>query len=94
MLVGGTPTSNLPASHNSLVFSPLSQAAALEDEILQQLTEVSIRQQKITEHRIRPRRSAVRTAPARLVPLPDPRVQVTQLLPKMTAYDDVEDFLL
>ncbi len=63
------------------------------DEILQQLTEVSIRQQQITEHRVRPSRSVVRTAPARLVPLPDPRVQVTQLLPKLTAHDDVEDFL-
>lgn len=36
---------------------------------------------------------ALRTATAQRVPLPDPRVQATQLLPKMTAHDDAENYL-
>ncbi len=34
----------------------------------------------------------MRTASARRIPLPDPRAQVTQILPKMTDHDDVEAF--
>ncbi len=66
------------------------------DEILQRLTEVSIRQQQITKYlaarqgQTEQELDALHTAPARRVLLPDPRVQVTQLLPKMTAHDDVE----
>ncbi len=54
MLVGGTPTSDLPAFHQFFVFLCLPSARWLllpdMDEILQRLTEVSIRQQQITEH--------------------------------------------
>ncbi len=69
------------------------------DEILQRLTEVSIRQQQITEHlaawqgQTEQELDELSTATARRVPLPDPCVQVTQLLPKMMAHDDVEAFL-
>ncbi len=37
--------------------------------------------------------SSLRTAACQHVPLPDPRVQATQLLPKMTAHDDIEVYL-
>ncbi len=66
------------------------------DEILQRLTEVSIRQQQITEHlaarqgQTEQGLDELRTAAARRIPLPDPRCKITQLLPKMTADDDVE----
>ncbi len=69
------------------------------DEILQRLTEVSIRQQQITEHlaarqgQTEQGLDELRTAAARRIPLPDPRCKITQLLPKMTADDDVEAFL-
>ncbi|KAI7796123.1 hypothetical protein IRJ41_017339, partial [Triplophysa rosa] len=69
------------------------------EELLQRLTEVSIRQQQITEHlaswqgQTEMELEALRTAAARWVPLPDPRVQVTQLLTNITAHDDVESFL-
>ncbi|MGL5830357.1 MAG: hypothetical protein ACRC0L_12430, partial [Angustibacter sp.] len=69
------------------------------DELLQRLTEVSIRQQQIIEH-IAARQgetenelAALRTAAAQRAPPLDPRIQATQLLPKMTAHDDVEMFL-
>ncbi len=66
------------------------------DEILQRLTEVSIRQQQITKYlaarqgQTEQELDALHTAPARRVLLPDPHVQVTQLLPKMTTHDDGE----
>ncbi len=69
------------------------------DEILQQLTEVSIRQQQFVEH-LATRQgeteqglAALRDTGAQHVPLPDPRVQATKLLPKMTPHDDVEAYL-
>ncbi len=69
------------------------------DEILQRLTEVSIRQQQIVEH-LTTRQgeteqglAELRTAAAQRVPLPDPRVQASKLLPKMTPHDDVEAYL-
>ncbi len=37
--------------------------------------------------------TALRVAAAQRVPLPDPRAQATQLLPKMTTHDDVENYL-
>ncbi len=37
--------------------------------------------------------TALRAAAAQRIPLPDPRVQAVQLLPKMTSHDDVEAFL-
>ncbi|KAL0147153.1 hypothetical protein M9458_057677, partial [Cirrhinus mrigala] len=68
-------------------------------DLLQRLTEVSIRQQQIVEHlatrqgRTEEELAAVRVHAAQHVPLPDPPAQATHLLPKMTAYDDVEAFL-
>ncbi len=70
------------------------------EELLKHLTEVSIRQHQIVEHMAAcqgesEREIAVlRTAAAQRVPLPDPRVQATQLLPKMSAHDDVESYLM
>lgn len=69
------------------------------DEMLQRLAEVSICQQQIAEHLAARQEQTeqgldeLRTAAARRVPLLDPRTKVTQLLPKMTADDDVEAFL-
>ncbi|KAL1269301.1 hypothetical protein QQF64_031590 [Cirrhinus molitorella] len=69
------------------------------EELLKCLTEVSIRQQQIVEH-IATRQgeadrelAALRAAAAQTAPPPDPRITVTQLLPKMTANDDVENYL-
>ncbi len=69
------------------------------DEILQRLTEVSIRQQQIVEH-LATRQgeteqglAALRTTAAQSVPLPDPQMQAAKLLTKMTPHDDVEAFL-
>ncbi|KAL0176818.1 hypothetical protein M9458_029148, partial [Cirrhinus mrigala] len=68
-------------------------------DLLQRLTEVSIRQQQIVEHlatrqgRTEEQLAAIRVPAAQHVPLPDPRAQATRLLPKMTAYNDVEAFL-
>ncbi len=69
------------------------------EELLRQLTDVSLRQQQIVEH-LAARQgqadgeiAALRTAARQRVPLPDPRVQAAQLLPKMTAHDDVEAYL-
>lgn len=69
------------------------------EELLKRLTEVSIRQQQIVEH-VAARQgetehevAALRFAAAQRVPLPDPRVQAAQRLPKMTAHDDVEHIL-
>ncbi|KAL1261365.1 hypothetical protein QQF64_006630 [Cirrhinus molitorella] len=69
------------------------------EELLQRLTEVSIRQQQIVEHIAARQGETERTladlrdAAAQRVPLPDPRIQATQLLPKMSANDAVESFL-
>lgn len=69
------------------------------EELLQRLMGVSICQK--TNHRA-PRLptdqtelelEALQTTAAGRVPLTDPQEQVTQLLPKMTAHDDVETFL-
>ncbi|XP_043104956.1 uncharacterized protein LOC122351749 [Puntigrus tetrazona] len=69
------------------------------EELLQQLTEVSLRQQQIVEHlanrqgqleqELAAQGAAARPRPA----VPDPRIQAAQLLPKMTSYDDPEIFL-
>ncbi len=70
------------------------------EELLKHLTEVSIRQQQIVEHmaarqgEVEREVAAFRTASAQRVPLLDPRVRATTLLPKMTVHDDVESFLL
>lgn len=69
------------------------------EELLKHLTEVSIHQQQIMEQMAarqgesEQKIAALRTATAQRVPLPDPRVQATQLLPKMTAHDDAENYL-
>ncbi len=69
------------------------------DEIIQRLTEISIRQQQITEHLVARQGQTeqdletLHTTSARRILVPDPRAQVTQILPKMTAHDDVEEFL-
>ncbi len=98
-------------AHLTLFFFPfcflpsvLSRRALLPfpldmDELLQRLTEVSIRQQQIIEHlatrqgEAEQRLADLRTATAQRIPLPDPRVQATKLLPKLTPHDDVEAFL-
>ncbi len=69
------------------------------DELLKHLTEISIRQQQIVEHMATRQGeterevAALRFTAAQRVPLPDPRVHATQLLPKMTAHDDIEHYL-
>ncbi|KAL0148266.1 hypothetical protein M9458_056412, partial [Cirrhinus mrigala] len=69
------------------------------EDLLQRLTEVCIRQQQIVEHlatrqgRTEEELAAIRAQRAQPVPPPNPRVQATQLLSKMTAFDDVEAFL-
>ncbi len=69
------------------------------EELLRQLTDVSLHQHQIVEH-LATRQgqadqeiAALCTAARQRVPLPDPRVQATQLLPKMTVHDDVEAYL-
>ncbi len=69
------------------------------EELLRQLTEVSLRQQQIVEHLANRQGQVERelvdlhsTARQR-VPLPDSRKLAAQLLPKMTAHDDVEAYL-
>ncbi len=69
------------------------------EDLLKHLTEVSIRQQQIMEHMAARQGeterevAAFRMAAAPRVPLPDPRAQAAQLLPKMTAHDDAENYL-
>ncbi len=69
------------------------------DELLKHLTEISIRQQQIVEHMATRQGeterevAALRFTTAQRVPLPDPRVHAAQLLPKMTAHDDIEHYL-
>nr|XP_055023080.1 uncharacterized protein LOC129413398 [Misgurnus anguillicaudatus] len=69
------------------------------EELLKHLTEVSIRQQQIMEHmasrqeETKRELAALRIAAAQQTPLPDHRVQATQLLPKMTAHDEVAMYL-
>ncbi|KAL0177336.1 hypothetical protein M9458_026230, partial [Cirrhinus mrigala] len=70
------------------------------DQLLQRLTEVSIRQQQIVEH-LATRQGETEQELAALQAdaasqralLPDPRAQATRLLPKLTPHDDVEAFL-
>ncbi len=70
-----------------------------DGKLLRQLTEVSLRQQQIVEHlaarqgQVDEEVTALRMAARQRVPLPDPRVQAAQLLPKMTTHDDVEAYL-
>ncbi|KAL0184751.1 hypothetical protein M9458_020447, partial [Cirrhinus mrigala] len=69
------------------------------EEILQHLTEVSIRQQQIVEHMANRQESmeqemaALRTTTRQPLIVPDPRIRAAQLLPKMSASDDIEAFL-
>ncbi|KAI2652404.1 Retrovirus-related Pol polyprotein [Labeo rohita] len=69
------------------------------DEILRQLTDMSVRQQQMAEHlaswqdQVEQELLAFRTASAQRSPLPDIQTRATQLLPKMTVHDDVESFL-
>ncbi len=69
------------------------------EELLRQLTAVSLRQHQIVEHLATQQSqaeheiAALRTAARQRIPLPDPRVQAAQLLPKMTAHDDIEVYL-
>uniref|UniRef100_A0A8C2DB92 SCAN box domain-containing protein n=1 Tax=Cyprinus carpio TaxID=7962 RepID=A0A8C2DB92_CYPCA len=69
------------------------------EELLKHLTEVSIRQQQIMEHmasrqgETERELAALRMAAGARTPLPDPRVQATQLLPRMTSHDDVTTYL-
>ncbi|KAL1282698.1 hypothetical protein QQF64_001501 [Cirrhinus molitorella] len=68
------------------------------DEVLQRLTEISIRQQQIVEHLATRQGAAeqeiasIRAATTQPPPQPDPRVRAAQLLPKLTPHDDVEAF--
>ncbi len=99
ILVERTPTSGCFCFLSSVSPFPGGRSSPDMDEILQRLTEVSTRQQQITEHlaarqgQTEQGLDELRTAAARRVPLPDPRCKITQLLPKMTADDDVEAFL-
>ncbi len=69
------------------------------EELLKHLTEVSIRQQQIMEHMASRQSKTERelttlcVTAAQRVPVLDPRVQATQLLPKMTVHDGVENYL-
>ncbi|KAL0184869.1 hypothetical protein M9458_020565, partial [Cirrhinus mrigala] len=69
------------------------------EDLLQGLTEVSIRQQQIVEHlatrqgRTEEELAAIRSTTAPRVPLSNHRAQAIGLLPKMTAGDDIEAFL-
>ncbi len=78
---------------------PLLPSPAHMEELLKHLTEVSIRQQQIMEHmasrqgETERELTALRVTAAQRVPVPDPSVQATQLLPKMTIHDDVENYL-
>ncbi len=69
------------------------------EELLRQLTEVSLSQQQIVEH-LASRQGQVEqeivdlhSAAHQRVPLPDSRRQAAQLLLKITAHDDVEAYL-
>ncbi|KAL0200310.1 hypothetical protein M9458_003497, partial [Cirrhinus mrigala] len=69
-------------------------------EIIRQLMDISVRQQQVAEHlatrqdRMEQELLAFRTTAAQRTPLPDLQSRATQLLPKMTAHDDVESYLL
>lgn len=69
------------------------------DEILQRLTEVSIRQQQIVKHlttrqgEMEQELVALHATATQRIPLPDRRVQAAKLLPKLTPHDDMEAFL-
>ncbi|KAL1276190.1 hypothetical protein QQF64_035813 [Cirrhinus molitorella] len=67
------------------------------DKLLQRLTEVSICQQQVVEHlatrQSETERELANLHTAHLIPLPDPRMQATKLLPKLTPHDDEEAYL-
>ncbi len=69
------------------------------EELLRQLSEVSLRQQQIVEHLANRQGQVERelvdlhSAARQRVPLPDSQKLAAQLLPKMTAHDDVEAYL-
>ncbi|KAI2667414.1 Retrovirus-related Pol polyprotein from transposon 17.6 [Labeo rohita] len=69
------------------------------EDLLKCLSEVSIRQQQIMEHIVTRQEKveedlvALRLASAQRAPLPDPRVQATQLMSKLTSHDNIELFL-
>ncbi len=62
------------------------------EELLRQLTDV-VEHLATRQGQADQEIAALRTAAHHRVPLLDPRVQATQLLPKMTAHDDVEAYL-
>ncbi|KAL0160840.1 hypothetical protein M9458_044565, partial [Cirrhinus mrigala] len=71
------------------------------EQLLQRLTEVSIRQQQIVEHlatwqgeteqEVAALQAA--TATAQRAPLQDPQAQAARLLTKLTPHDDIKAFL-
>ncbi|XP_073707405.1 uncharacterized protein gabrb3 isoform X2 [Garra rufa] len=69
------------------------------EELVKQLTEVSVRQQQcfelLTEQhgQIQGYLAELRAPAAHTVPLPDPRAAAARLLPKLTADDDIEAYL-
>ncbi|KAL0173946.1 hypothetical protein M9458_029914, partial [Cirrhinus mrigala] len=69
------------------------------EELVKQLTEVSVRQQQcfelLTEQhgQIQGYLAELRLPAAQNIPLPDPRVTAGRLLPKLTADDDIEAYL-
>ncbi|KAL0152409.1 hypothetical protein M9458_052132 [Cirrhinus mrigala] len=75
------------------------RSSPIMEDLLKCLSEVSIRQQQIMEHiasrkeRVEEDLATLRLAAAARAPLPDPRVQAAQLLPKLTSHDDIELFL-
>ncbi len=101
----GSPTSNPSKTFTYIFFfsvlhrRPLLPFPALMEELLKHLTEVSIRQQQIMEHmasrqsKTEQELTTLCVTAAQRVPVLDPRVQATQLLPKMTVHDGVENYL-
>ncbi|KAL0164259.1 hypothetical protein M9458_040012, partial [Cirrhinus mrigala] len=75
------------------------QDAAFMEELVKQLTEVSVRQQQcfelLTEQHGQIQGYLVELClpAAQNIPLPDPRVTAGRLLPKLTADDDIEAYL-
>ncbi len=98
-LVEETPTSDLPATHHSFFFFflylPLSLSGGRSFPRHGQNPPAASGGQHppATDHGTSCCPTGTDRAGARRVPLLDPQVKVTQLLPKMTADDDVEAFL-
>uniref|UniRef100_A0A8C1NNX0 SCAN box domain-containing protein n=1 Tax=Cyprinus carpio TaxID=7962 RepID=A0A8C1NNX0_CYPCA len=86
-------------AHVSSLVSPGDAPPPAMEELLKHFTELSIRQQQIMEHmasrqgETERELAALRMAAGARTPLPDPRVQATQLLPRMTSHDDVTMYL-